>query len=226
MGLSIFYHLRLPGHLEPAAVDAVLQALHTRAAAMGFATLTEITSLSDHSSWDPASGRPIDWLEFFATGVAEPLEDEEPPLIGRPETARGFLFQPGAECEPATVAFLHRGDASGAHQEWYWWCACKTQYASLLSEDHFVRCHRGIVALLDVAVSLGVEVDVGDEGEYWETRDEQVLLSHLRRMNHIMAALAGHLSDALGPERSVEAAIFAHPDFEHLEMGPDGCRNQ
>jgi hypothetical protein len=220
MGLSIFYQLRLPGHLEPAAVDTILQSLHARAAAMRFAGLTELASIRATSPWDSGSATPQDWLECFATGVAEPFEEKEPALVGRPETARGFLVLPGAECEPAAFAFLHRADATASREEWYWWCACKTQYASLLSEDHFVRCHQGVVALLDAAVELGIEVEVNDEGEYWETRDEARLLAHLRTMNHLMAKLAGHMSDMLGDDRSVEAPILSHPDFERLEMGP------
>ena len=39
-------------------------------------------------------------------------------------------------------------------------------------------------------------------------------------MNRIMAHFAGALHDAISPEHSVQAAIFEHPDFEHLEMEP------
>ena len=57
-----------------------------------------------------------------------------------------------------------------------------------------------------------------DEGEYWETRDDDVLLKALRRSSQALAALAGKLRDE-GLE--VEAPIFEHPRFEHLEMGED-----
>ena len=38
------------------------------------------------------------------------------------------------------------------------------------------------------------------------------------KMNRIVAAFAGKLSDKLSPLR-VEGAIFEHPRFERIEMG-------
>jgi hypothetical protein len=46
-----------------------------------------------------------------------------------------------------------------------------------------------------------------------------VLLREVHSMNRIVAAFAGRLSDVLGGEHRLEAPIFAHPNFEHLEMG-------
>ena len=57
---------------------------------------------------------------------------------------------------------------------------------------------------------------VSDEGEYWETRDDSVLLKNVGHLNHIMAAFGGRLADS---GLRVEGEIFSHPDFERLEMG-------
>jgi hypothetical protein len=44
-------------------------------------------------------------------------------------------------------------------------------------------------------------------------------------MNRIVAPLAGALSDRLGAHHSVEAPIFEHAEFEHLEMErPDSLK--
>jgi hypothetical protein len=81
-----------------------------------------------------------------------------------------------------------------------------------------VRCHTSIVALLDEAVRLGFDVRVFDEGEYWDTRDVATLVGKVDDMNHLIAGLAGALYDKLHPDVGLEAPIFDHPNFEHLEM--------
>ncbi len=76
--------------------------------------------------------------------------------------------------------------------------------------------------LLDHAIALGVSVVVRDETHYWETRDEQRLITAVHDMNRIVAALAGKLSDHAGVVNGrVQAPIFGHPRFERLEMGQD-----
>jgi hypothetical protein len=100
-----------------------------------------------------------------------------------------------------------------------WMDFCKTQYASMPQdggEDNFIAAHLRIVKVLDEAVRLGVPVDVTDEGEYWDTRDEERLLAKLRQYNGSIAGFAGHLKDRLGND-AVEAPIRDHPEFERLE---------
>ena len=76
-----------------------------------------------------------------------------------------------------------------------------------------------IIALLDEAVRLGFEVEVGDEGNYWDTRDVEQLRRHVQDTSHIIARFAGALHDAVGQEHKVESPIFERKDFERLEMG-------
>ena len=139
--------------------------------------------------------------------------------------AVGFAIDVGAHCEPAMfgLAWVPPRDAQFRQLDdeppvWRWHCSCKTQYASMESDEHFIRCHTALVALLDEARSLGFDVDVTDEGEYWETRDLDRLGANLRRINHVMAEFSGALHDAIGGEHRVEAEIFRHPNFERLEM--------
>ncbi|MEO7998933.1 MAG: hypothetical protein ABI852_15890, partial [Gemmatimonadaceae bacterium] len=104
----------------------------------------------------------------------------------------------------------------GADADWFWYCCCKTQYASTVSEAHFIACHTSLVQMLDRAVKCGIDVVVHDEAQYWETRDNAQLVASVRKMNTLVAGFAGRLSDALG---DVRAPIFDHPRFERLEMG-------
>jgi hypothetical protein len=64
---------------------------------------------------------------------------------------------------------------------------------------------------------LGFDVQVVDEGGYWESRDADLLLASVDHMNQLVAGIAGTLYDRLGPDHPVDAPIFAHPDFERLE---------
>jgi hypothetical protein len=58
-----------------------------------------------------------------------------------------------------------------------------------------------------------------DEGGYWPGRKTETLRANLNQMNGIIAALGGAFKDATdegGP--NIESPIFAHPNFEHLEV--------
>ena len=209
MGLTVHYELRLPPTTTDDAVDATLSALHAFALTLPFARVTPLCTPPADSGW----------LATWATLISRPFEDDEPALTGDTDSARGFLVHPGNGCETAVFGFMRRADAAGVHREWFWYSFCKTQYASVISEAHFLACHKSLTALLDHAATLGVDVVVRDDSGYWETREDETLLAGVRNMNRIVAAFAGKLSDALAPAHTVESAIFEHPTFEHLEMG-------
>lgn len=190
MGLTLHYELRLPGSATADDVDRVLTDLREAACGLPFAG---VTALVDATS---------PWLEFWASLHT----------LDNVSTARGFMVDPGKGCESATFALVR-------DERWHWSAFCKTQYAAVVSDDHFVRCHTSLVALLDRAVALGIEVEVHDEGDYWTSRDEPTLLREVSRMNRIIAGFAGRLSDEIGDGHGVVSPIFAHPRFERLEMG-------
>ncbi|MES2177074.1 MAG: hypothetical protein V4550_04350 [Gemmatimonadota bacterium] len=219
MGLSIHYEFRLPATTTPAQVDTLLGALRTFALTLPF---TDVTGIDGDQLTSPSlrdDRLENGWLGFWSSIVATPYGDDDEPMYGDEATARGFLINPGEGCESALVGFLLRATATDARREWFWYCSCKTQYAGVVSDEHFVACHTSLVALLDHAVSLGVDVTVHDETHYWETRDISRLLAELGAMNRLIAAFAGKLADRLGDDRSIQAPIFEHPEFEHLEMG-------
>jgi len=84
-----------------------------------------------------------------------------------------------------------------------------------------LRCHLGIVALLDKAKELGILDEVHDEGGYWEKRDVAALVKEVGSWNTMVAGFVGRLSDHLEAagrdRRSMVSAITEFPDFERLE---------
>jgi hypothetical protein len=137
-----------------------------------------------------------------------------------PASVIGFAIAPGEGSEPASFT-LTRLNGPEVTTRWSGECFCKTQYASMLGDEHLLRCHGSLVALLDAAVELGFEVEVHDETSYWESRDARALTESVAEMNRIVAGFAGAFTDAVREagvdSRQVRGAIFEHPDFERLE---------
>jgi hypothetical protein len=149
-----------------------------------------------------------------------------------PNELIGFIVQPAEGCEVACfglarypTSIIKDGQSVSTDLDgWRWWCFCKTQYASnpsLGGVKQFLRCHLGIVALLDKAKDLGILDEVKDEGGYWEKRDVEALVKEIARWNTMVAGFVGRLNDhtekAGRDRRSVASAITEFPDFEHLE---------
>lgn len=218
MGLHLNWELRLPASTSDAAVCASLRRLRDSALEQGFEEVSPLVQ-----AFGPQKGTAVSWtktLEFWASLVAKPYEDESPPMRGDPATAQGFFVQPGEGCETASFGLLRRADDARKHTDWFWHCSCKTQYASIVSDEHLIRCHTSLVRVLERAVDIGLDVIVRDETHYWETRDESRLLSEVHKMNSIVARIAGKLSDA-SASADIRAPIFAHRRFERLEMGDE-----
>lgn len=234
MGLTIHYELRLPGETSDAAAVDHLQRLHDYAATLGAKAIVPVLTFSGAQLSAPGrdwESGTVEWLihvftevmRMYRDGAVEDIEDKER------LAAASFLVYPGEGSESATFGLvrpllteppqdLEHVENAGDWKLWYWQSFCKTQYASTISEEHLLFCHRMVVSVLDEAKRVGFDVTVHDEGQYWETRDAELLLSEVRNSNRIIAHLAGALHDAISPEHSVKAEIFAHPDFEHLEM--------
>ncbi|HEY7565968.1 MAG TPA: hypothetical protein VH762_00235 [Gemmatimonadaceae bacterium] len=135
--------------------------------------------------------------------------------------AYGFGIAVGAGSEPAALGVVQICLPGQTPSDWNWHCCCKTQYASVHSDDNLVRCHHSIVAALEAAQSLGFDVTVHDETGYWESRDATRLISAVTEMNKLVASLAGRVTDAArnagADSRAIQSEIFKHPDFERLE---------
>jgi hypothetical protein len=142
-----------------------------------------------------------------------------------PENGYIFIVSLGRDCEdlllglcryPATAKCCGRDLPTKAGGGWRLRHFCKTQYASLHGWEHFFRCHRTAIELLNLWRTVGVNVEIKDEGGYWPGRSEKVLRERVGEMNGIVAAMSGALKDA-AEGLTVESPIFDHPNFERLE---------
>jgi len=238
MGLHLCYDLALPPGATDSDAATLVSSLRERAVALPFDHVSNVVRLTQDvlaGSW-PVRGLAYARLEDVAhLGAVFAREemyrrrlgfpnDEEYTLVDVPPdvptAAHAFAVAPGRGCEPASfgVARLTDGDAPAP---WGWHCCCKTQYASALGDDHLLRCHGSLVAILDAAGALGFEVTVRDETGYWGSRDPRQLTAAVAEMNRLVARFAGAVTDAVrdagGDSRGVRGAIFDHPDFERLE---------
>jgi hypothetical protein len=212
MGLTLHYQLGLPAETTEVKVHELLVMLREQALGLPFVGVSDLVRITRDDLEQPS---PIDGLSFReledvidvqARFVSEELYRETKgieivdgvyPQIEFADdltiVAIGFAVIPGEGCEPASFALLKLGDGETSHR-WSWQAFCKTQYASAVSDEHFVKCHRSVVELLDAAQRVGLECDVFDEGEYFELRDEARLLKHVDHMNRLVAHFAGRLS--------------------------------
>ena len=218
MGMHLNWEFHLPAETSADRVNALLTALRARALELPFEAVTEVEDVMDiiarpsGDSW--VSIR--DYVAHWARVISKP--DELDSRIGDLTTAIGFGIYPGRKCEGATYGFVKRAEPDGSNAEWFWHHCCKTQYASVVSWEHLIKCHTSLVALLDYAIEIGIDVVVRDEGHYWATRDEARLIAETEYMNQLVAKFAGAFSDAMPKGLAAGGAIFEHPDFERLEM--------
>jgi len=115
----------------------------------------------------------------------------------KPTTMVSLDLWPGEGCESMDLCFQRR-DGKYVCESF-----CKTQY----SED-FVKCHLLIIKLLDILKEKGFEVEVVDEGEYWETRDMKVLAKNLNESTSSIMAIGDMIkSGAKQLGMTVESAV-------------------
>jgi hypothetical protein len=119
---------------------------------------------------------------------------------------------------PARVTCNGRSVALGWGTGWLYHSFCKTQYADLISRDHFLKCHSGVIAVLDFLRECGCRVWVRDGGGYWKSRNQELLFRRLDEMQAMVAAITGAFKDATeGIEGQTIAPISERDDFERLE---------
>jgi len=122
--------------------------------------------------------------------------------VQKPTTMVSLYLWPGEGCESAELNFQRiRG-------KFVCRSFCKTQYA-----EEFVKCHLLVVQLLDILKKEGFDVDVYDEGEYWQTRDMKVLAKNINDYTAMIAGLFGNLKSAAKEQRMVATSPI------------EGCKN-
>lgn len=141
-----------------------------------------------------------------------------------------FIFRvypaPGAEeanfglcLYPSKITIKHfdqEAKVSTKIKGWRWSSFCKTQYANKYGTSNFLRAHVGLCALLDyIETSVDLEVDIYDEGEFWEDRDIKKLTQTVGEWDSLIAALVGTFQQS--GIKIEEAPILDYPSFELLE---------
>jgi hypothetical protein len=233
MGLTIAYELSLPGRMSKDEVLDIVTKLRAEATTLDFEMVSPVVRVERGdvvTDVPPEFAKLAGFFDFAASTVSEPHAKDDPYPIATSRTstwsdAIGFVIIPGDRCEYACIGFtapspVHAPEwpaEAEVYPDWHWMWWCKTQYASAISAEHFLKCHRSLIELFDAAKRLDIGVTVHDEGGYWDNRDDATLLAEVGDMNCLIAAFAGDLSDALEPG-AVEAEIFQHPEFERLEM--------
>jgi hypothetical protein len=230
MGLHLCYELALPRETAATAVAQRLRLLHEAAARLPFANVSSLVQVTDGEALGDVNLFDCSLEDFFrlsARARLDPKDEHTGKRADRLPDGVGFAVHPGQYCEGATfgLAWVPPEDEdgnrlSGEPYVWHWHFCCKTQYASVVSDEHLIHCHTTLVALLEEATRLGFDVTVRDETHYWETRDTNVLLAEVREMNRIVARIAGAMHDAVPEGVRTEGAIFKHPEFEVLETRP------
>jgi len=240
MGLTIHYQLAATG--GEAHARNLVQQLRQAALDLPFQHVGEIAEFrGDQCDWNQrANDDPHRWLLIQAgSHIALPVSPSEKrrgvrrELDVLPLHMIAFETQPGHGCEPANFG-LCRFPGEVSHPQlgklrtklkgWSWHSFCKTHYASnprCGGLPNFLRCHLGVVALLDEAQSLGILGRVGDDGDFWDTRNLERLTEEIGEQSAMVAAFLGGLKDAMGHAPggagAVEAPIAGYPNFEHLE---------
>ena len=216
MGLTIHYKLSVEKKMMAAVASELAERTARFAQKIGCAEVSDILRADGDMEYAPL---------FVSVGRLEAG------CFGHVPPTRGWLVEvwPGEGCESALFGLcqyprwiLSRNGkvSTGCEDGWSLKSSCKTQYAGEHGWEHFLKCHRQIISLLDFWRQLGVAVQVSDEGDYWETRNEKRLRSCLERYDGLVAAVAGIMKDAgdnSAESRSIESPIFARKDFERLE---------
>jgi hypothetical protein len=239
MGLTIHYQLATAG--DKAHARKLVQQLRQAALDLPFQHVGEIVEFrGDQCDWKQrADDDPNRWLLIQAgTHIALPVSPSEKrrgvtrEMDVVPSRVIAFETEPGDGCEPANfglcqfpgeVSHPEYGKLQTKLKGWSWNSFCKTHYASdprYGGLPNFLRCHLGLVALLDEAQRLGCLGKVSDEGEFWATRSLDRLTKEIGEQSAMLAGLLGALKDAVGQAPgagTVEAPIAAYPNFEHLE---------
>ena len=232
MGLTIHYSLTT-ALTEADEVRDLVDSLRQFARDLPFKEVSELLEFRGEAADYEQTGRDDEhrWLKIQA-GKFLDLDGRNVDV--KPEQIIAFATWPGDGCEAANFGLCRYPafvvDTAGAkgrqvptHLDgWRWQSFCKTQYASdpgCGGVENFLRCHLCVIKLLDFAKSTGLlQVEVSDEGGYWEGRTLEALAREVGQWNEFIAAMAGQMKDAAGNSGvTVESAIAGFANFEHLE---------
>jgi hypothetical protein len=219
MGLSVRYELSFAGTIE--AARPVLVALRDRAVNFGFDTVTDLIHAvvptppsapgGDQSRAAPHPPITPEEMSAVAAGTWHlTTPDPADPLAGLihhripPTELLEFDLVAGG-LERATFGLA----AHAPHPAWpelhtvlRWKTACCTQPAGhprLGGVKNFLKFHRLLLQVLREAQTLGLGVAVQDDGKFWETSDQKVLIDQFHHWEELTAGLLRRRADMNKP---------------------------
>ena len=223
MGLTIHYDLKTDLK-KPQDVRKLVEAIRQHALDLPFKEVGEVQQFQGpETRWDNKDD-PDRWLKIQAAGhVSEGTSHYSIPA----RSIIAITTWPGEGCEPANFgfclypAYFKAGKRIATKLNgWSWHSFCKTQYASdpnCGGVENFLRCHLCVVKLLDFIKATGLaEVEVSDEGHYWQDRDMKKLAGEVGEWNEMIAGLASDIRSTANGQ-TIQAPITGFPNFEHLE---------
>ena len=227
MGLCINWTVQAPENASFESVTEQLRAWRQACLDLPFDSVTEIVHLESPEIIERLENRsdPLHWflVQASAYSVMNRGTPDEFACPVEPVEVVGFTAYAGEGCEPMNCFLARYPEQAlvGANlvrpeiRGWRGASFAKTQYASTVGTEHFLKCHLTITAALDAATAVGLLESVSDDAGYWEDRDVAKLLTTVGRWNEMMAGFVGALELETG--ESLPAPIKEHPQFERLE---------
>lgn len=212
MGLTISYTLGTKEE-DAGGIRGMIAELQRRATRLPLNEVGEVIELAGDAADFRHSGSddPNWWLLIQAGQYLLGRREHEP---APPERLIAFTTVPGDGCEPANFGLCRCPQGMPG---WRWRSFCKTAYANhpdFGGVMNFLKCHIGVIKVLDDARTLGMSTEVSDPTGYFESRDTADLLRAAgggsRRIASFLARQHGKSDEAL------LAAIAAYAFSEEL----------
>ena len=227
MGLTLHYQFQLNSASIDQAREKII-ALRQIALTLPFQDVGELVEIEgEECKFDPdKTDDRNSYLKLMSSKIVKIAPDTFSSLDAIHIIA--FKTRVGEGCEPAAFGLAIYSPPEELN-DWSWISFCKTQYASnpdYGGVENFLKCHLMLIKMLLETERLGILSDVLDEGNYWETRQLEELLSKVNQANVLIAAFSGKFRDMLNDEgySNTHAPIFEYPNFEYLEA--EGNSNQ
>ena len=193
MGLTLHYELAAPD-CPAAKARSLVGSLRQHALSLPFEGVSDIIELKgmdcrfDRQNHDD----PHRWLKVQIIRFQIQVNGDviSSPGECHPIHIIAFTVHPAKGSEVANFGLCRYPRAKG----WSWASFCKTQYASNPSKgdvSNFLKCHLGLVWLLDKAKEMGILGPVKDEGGYWDNRDVAALVKEVGLWNQMIAGFYG-----------------------------------
>ena len=152
-------------------------------------------------------------MEMLGTNTGEMVhlgewkhEDNRSWRDQKPTTLVSLSLWAGEGCEGSDVNFEKR------NKKWICSSFCKTQYAT-----EFVKCHLLVITLFDMFKAEGFDVEIDDEGNYWETRNLKVLAKNINDYTGLISGIAESMKNNFGKNVNVIAPIDNCKNYMDVE---------